>query len=177
MSRTLIVGCGYLGQRVGKTLADRGETVFGTVRSPARAEQLRVAGIEPIIANVLATDSLLAVPEVDRVLYCVGFDRSGTDSMRTVYVEGVGNFLEHAPHTANQLVYISSTGVYGRNDGGWVFEDDPAEPNHESGRVCLDGEAAARRLGQGRGLNPVILRCSGLYGPQRILAQGGPRAE
>ncbi|WP_406699879.1 SDR family oxidoreductase [Singulisphaera sp. Ch08] len=168
MSRTLIVGCGYLGQRVGKLLADRGETVYGTVRSSARAASLQGVGIEPVIANVLAPDSLTNLPDVDRVLYSVGFDRSGADSMRTVYVEGVRNFLEHYPGTAGQLVYVSSTGVYGRNDGGWITEDDPAEPAHESGRVCLDAEAVTRRLGPGRGLDPVVIRCSGLYGPHRI---------
>ncbi|SIN82105.1 Nucleoside-diphosphate-sugar epimerase [Singulisphaera sp. GP187] len=168
MSRTLIVGCGYLGQRVGKILAARGETVYGTVRSTARAASLLSADIEPVIANVLAPDSLADLPVVDRVLYCVGFDRSGADSMRSVYVEGLRNFLEHAPGTAGQLVYVSSTGVYGRNDGGWITEDDPAEPAHESGRVCLEAEAVARHLGPGRGLNPVVIRCSGLYGPQRL---------
>lgn len=168
MNRTLIVGCGYLGLRVGKQLVGRGELVYGTVRSSARAVSLQEAGIEPLIANVLEPGTLAALPDVERVLYCVGFDRSGADSMRTVYVDGVHNFLEHYPGSAARLVYVSSTGVYGRNDGGWISEDDPAEPAHESGRVCLDAEATARRLGGVRKLDPVVIRCSGLYGPHRI---------
>ena len=55
---TLIVGCGYLGERVGKCLVDRGERVFGTVRSAVRAGQLDHLGIEPIIADVVQPESL-----------------------------------------------------------------------------------------------------------------------
>ena len=40
---TLIIGCGYLGERLGKRLRQRGERVFGTVRSPGRAAE--IAGI------------------------------------------------------------------------------------------------------------------------------------
>lgn len=168
MSRTLIVGCGYLGHRVGKLLAARGETVYGSVRSPARAAALVGSGIEPVIADVLTPATLADLPLVDRVLYCVGFDRSGSASMRTVYVEGLRNFLECYSGAAGPLVYVSSTGVYGRNDGGWISEDEPAEPSHESGRVCLEAEATAHQLGSTRGFNPVVIRCSGLYGPGRI---------
>jgi nucleoside-diphosphate-sugar epimerase len=173
VSRTLIVGCGYLGRRVGELLVARGETVCGSVRSPARAATLAGSGIEPVLADVLAPDTLAALPQADRVLYCVGFDRSGSRSMRSVYVEGVRNFLERYQGTAGPLVYVSSTGVYGRNDGGWVAEDDPAEPSHESGRVCLEAEEVVRRLGSARGLDPVVIRCSGLYGPGRIPRRAG----
>lgn len=165
---TLIVGCGYLGQRVGRLLAAGGATVYGTVRSSARASTLADLGIEPIIADVVLPESLRSLPQADRVLYCVGFDRSGPHAMRTVYVDGLRHVLERATGALDRFVYVSSTGVYSRNDGGWVSEDDPTEPTHESGRVCLEAETLAHGLGPDRGLNPVVLRCSGLYGPGRI---------
>ena len=55
---TLIIGCGYLGQRLGARLRQQGERVFGTVRSPGRAAVIAGLGIEPVIADVLAPDSL-----------------------------------------------------------------------------------------------------------------------
>ena len=167
--RTLIVGCGYLGRRVGQRLANRHETVFGTVRSERRAGELAGWGIEPVIADVLDPASLARLPEADRVLYCVGFDRSAGVSMRTVYVDGLRKALESLRGKTARVVYASATSVYGQNDGGWVNEDSPTEPTTESGRVCLDAEILAASIAAEGGLEMVIVRYSGLYGPGRIL--------
>ena len=162
---TLIVGCGALGRRVGRLLAERGEPAFGIVRSPARGEELAALGIVPVIADVLDVDSLTRLPAVDRVLYCVGFDRSAGVSMRTVYVEGLRNVLDRLAGRVGRWVYASSTSVHGQEDGGWIDEDSPAEPKHEAGRVCLDAENLIRE----RGGDVVVLRFAGLYGPGRIV--------
>ncbi len=162
---TLIVGCGALGRRVGRLLAGRGEPVFGTVRSPARGEELAALGIVPVIADVLDSNSLAGLPAAGRVLYCVGFDRSAGVSMRTVYVEGLRNVLDRLAGRVGRWVYASSTSVHGQEDGGWIDEDSPAEPRHEAGRVCLDAENLVRE----RGGDVVTLRFAGLYGPGRIV--------
>jgi nucleoside-diphosphate-sugar epimerase len=176
---TLIVGCGYLGRRVGRLLHGSGERVFGTTRTPARAAELAGWGVEPVLADVLDPDSLAALPEVDRVFYCVGFDRTAGLPLRTVYVDGLRHTLGRLIDRAGRLVYAGSTGVYGQDDGGWVDEDSPTEPRHESGRVGLDAEGVVREVAIGRGLPTIILRFSGLYGPERIirretLARGEP---
>lgn len=168
MTTTLIVGCGYLGRRVGRILATRRDAVFGTTRSPQRADELARWGIQPIIADVLRPESLRTLPDAERIVYCVGFDRGAGVAMREVYVEGLRRFFDHVSAPLQRLIYISSTGVYGRNDGGWVVEDDPAHPTHESGRVCLEAEQVACQLAEARGIATVVLRSSGLYGPHRI---------
>ena len=162
---TLIVGCGYLGRRVGRLLASRGECVFGTTRSEERAQQLVAWNIEPHVADVLDPDTLEHLPAVDRVLYCVGFDRTAGIPLRTVYVDGLRQALERLTTRSGRVVFASSTGVYGQDDGGWVDEDSPTEPRHESGRVALDAEDVVRRSG----IPSIILRFSGLYGPGRIV--------
>ena len=84
---TLIVGCGYLGRRVAARLTHH-DRVFGTCRSNARAAELTALGVEPIVADVLQPETGPAgLPTVDRVLYCVGFDRAAGVPMRTVDVE------------------------------------------------------------------------------------------
>jgi nucleoside-diphosphate-sugar epimerase len=166
---TLIVGCGYLGRRVGARLARYGERVLGTTRSVERAPTLANLGIEPVIADVLDPGSFAGWPVADRVLYCVGFDRSAGVAMRTVYVEGLRHALDRLAGRAGRLVYVGSTGVYGQTEGEWVDEASPTEPTHEAGRVALDAEQLARRVGDERGLPVVIVRYSGLYGPGRIV--------
>ncbi len=175
---TLIVGCGYLGRRVGMRLIRRGERVLGTTRSGERASALTALGIEPVLIDVLDPVSVAGLPAADRMLYCVGFDRSAGVSMRTVSVEGLRNVLERR---SERVVLIGSTGVYGQTGGEWVDESSPAVPLHEAGVVALEAENLALRTAGERGQTALVLRCAGLYGPGRIigrasLEQGQPIA-
>ncbi|WP_435016855.1 NAD-dependent epimerase/dehydratase family protein [Tundrisphaera sp. TA3] len=166
---TLIVGCGYLGRRAALPLIERGEIVYGTTRSAARAAELERLGIEPIIVNVLDGDNLARLPSVDKALYCVGYDRSSGTPLRTVYVDGLRKALGRLQDRVGRLVYASSTGVYAQDDGGWVDETSATEPRTESGRACLEAEKVVREYGKDTGLPWVIVRFSGLYGPGRIV--------
>ena len=170
---TLIVGCGYLGQRLGRLLYERGERVFGTVRSTTRAAVIGALGIEPVIADVLAPDSLRQLPKTERVFYCVGFDRTAGSSMRAVYVDGLQNVLDRLSRSVTRFVYASSTGVYGQTDGRWVDETSPTCPQHESGKVCLEAEDRVFSWAKtvDHGASTVALRFAGLYGPGRFVRQ------
>ena len=178
---TLIIGCGYLGQRLGARLHQQGEIVFGTVRSSGRAAQIAGLGIEPVIADVLVPDSLSRLPAADRIFYCVGFDRAAGHSMRSVYVDGLQNVLDRLPTPVTRLVFAGSTGVYGQTGGEWVDEASPTCPQHESGRVCLEAEERVLRWARTNDRSPsaIVLRFAGLYGPNRmvrrsILERGEP---
>ena len=166
---TLVVGCGYLGLRVAKVLLGRGEKVFGTTRSSERAKALDRAGVEPVIVDVMDGDSLARLPSADRALYCVGYDRSSGVPLRSVYVDGLRKTLGRLHDRLGRLVYISSTGVYGQDDGAWVDETAPTEPRTESGLACLEAERVVRQYAAEKGLPSCIVRLSGLYGPGRIL--------
>ena len=166
---TLIVGCGYLGQRVGTALLRRGERVNGSVRSPERAAEIAAQGIEPLLVDVLRPDTLKAIPEINRVIHCVGFDRSSGADMHTVYVEGLKSLLERLPRSVLRVVYASSTSVYGQLSGVWVDEVSPAEPVGEAGKVCLEAERTLASWREAGLASAVILRFSGLYGPDRVI--------
>ncbi len=166
---TLIVGCGYLGERLGARLVREGGHVYGTVRSAGRATEIARSGIEPVIADVLRPDSLRALPAAEKVFYAVGFDRSAGAAMRDVYVDGLQNVLDRLPISVRRFVYASSTGVYGQAGGEWVDEESPTHPEHESGRVVLEAEGRILAWAESRGASAVILRFAGLYGPGRIV--------
>ncbi len=168
---TLIIGCGYLGQRVGALLRNKGERVFGTVRSQRRAALIAGLDIEPVIADVLAPNSLGRLPEAQRILYCVGFDRAAGSSMRDVYVNGLQNVFDCLPRSVTRFVYASSTGVYGQTDGEWVDETSPTCPQHESGRACLAAEERVLNWANtnDHSASAIILRFAGLYGPGRMV--------
>jgi nucleoside-diphosphate-sugar epimerase len=173
---TLIIGCGYLGERVGLLLSQKGEAVFGTVRSQERAQAIARLGIEPVIADVLKPDLLGALPAAERIFYSVGFDRAAGSTMRAVYVDGLNNVLVqlYGVGIVERFVQASSTSVYGQSGGEWVNEQSPAQPVSESGRLVLEAEEHVRDWARRRG-GPhvaIALRFAGLYGPGRVVRLG-----
>jgi len=165
----LVVGCGYLGRRVADAWQAAGAPVHAVTRSAARADEFRAAGLLPVVADVThpeTLEALASLPPLDTVLYAVGFDRKAGPSMREVYVAGLQRVLERLPET-RRLIYISSTGVYGDQDGDWVDEDSPCRPDRENGKICLEAEALLRGSDRYRS-RTTILRLAGIYGPGRI---------
>jgi nucleoside-diphosphate-sugar epimerase len=160
----LIIGCGYLGQRVAALWLAQGRRVLATTRSRDRADELRQRGIEPVVCDVVDAASLQSLPRVSTVVYCVGFDRSAGRSMREVYVQGLANVLAALP-PPERFVHVSSTGVYGQCDGAEVDETAPTEPQEESGRIVLEAE----RLLREKFPNAIVLRFAGIYGPGRLI--------
>jgi nucleoside-diphosphate-sugar epimerase len=65
------------------------------------------------------------------------------------------------------LGYLSTTGVYGDRDGGWVDETAKLQPTGERGRRRAAAEAAWLDLWQERGVPVHIFRLAGIYGSGR----------
>ena len=166
-NRLLIFGCGFLGSRVARQWRERGGTVAAVTRSAEKAEQLTAQGIEPVLADLMRPETLTALPQVARVLYCVGSDRSSPWSKESLYRDGLTHVLDALQGNFDRFVYVSSSSVYGQDDGSWVDETSPTEPTTDGGRICL---AAEQRLRE-RVEHSTILRMSGLYGPDRLLAR------
>jgi nucleoside-diphosphate-sugar epimerase len=175
---TIIIGCGYLGKALGRRLleaaAARGEAarVFGSTTTPARLDELRAAGIEPVL---LALDDRERLRELlrgaDSVFLTVAPGRSGR-SYRETYRGGVERVLAALEGSgARAAVFTSSSAVYAQDDGQWVDEDSPAEPVSENGRALLDAERLFLDGTRALGVAGTVLRLTGLWsadrGPQR----------
>ena len=164
--RKLIIGCGYLGERVAAQWLQAGAQVSVLTRSQQRAEQLAGLGFDPLVGDLTEPDSLPQFPPCTTILYAVGYDRSSNKSIQEVYVEGLQNFLQRIPEVTGKLIYISSSGVFGQNDGSWVNENSPCNPCRPGGIACLAAEAllASHPLAD----RTTILRMAGIYGPDRL---------
>lgn len=167
-SARLIVGCGYLGQRVAQRWQDSATTLYATTRSPTRAAQLEQRGIRPLIGDVTApvgeATALPDLPAVDTVLWAVGFDRSAAASYHDVHVGGLARLLDRLPGTP-RVIFASSTGVWGDTQAAFVNEATPPCPSREAGRVLVEAEDLLRQHPRGPG---IALRFAGLYGPDRL---------
>ena len=162
----LVFGCGYLGKRVAAQWRQAGHSVHVITRSSERAVELQTEGFHPIVADVCQPDTLTGLPEAETILYAVGFDRNSNHSIEEVYVDGFENVLAAISRRTQRLIYVSSTGVYGYDDGCWIDETSRCNPTRAGGLACL---AAEQRLQQ----HPlaecsIILRMAGIYGPNRI---------
>jgi len=163
----LVVGAGYLGLRVARAWQRAGDRVTVCTRSNARAAAWRSEGLDALVLDVTRPDTLAAAfPAVDCVLYAVGFDRQSGLDRRTVYVDGLRYVLDALPEVADRVIYVSSTGVHGGQDGHWVDEDTRPEPSREAGVVCWEAEQALMRSRWAE--RTVRLRMAGIYGPGRI---------
>jgi nucleoside-diphosphate-sugar epimerase len=145
-----VVGCGFVGERLARSLVERGEDVVAVTRSGVSLD-----GVESLERDVTETYQL---PDVDRVFYLVSAGGRDADAYRAAYVDGLRNTLEA---TDAPVVYSSSTGVYETDDGSWVDEDTGIEPTTERTRVLLRAEELARERG-------TAVRFGGLYGPGRV---------
>jgi nucleoside-diphosphate-sugar epimerase len=160
--RILIAGCGDLGQRLAARLHARGDTVLGLRRDPSRLP----ASILPVRGDLLEPDSLQGLPAgLDAVVCTLTPQRRDEDAYRRTYLRGTANLLAALGADApGRWVFASSTAVYGGDDGRWIDDATPAEPDGFNGRVLLEAEqalAAARPEG-------LALRFGGLYGPGRM---------
>jgi len=156
MKRLLIAGCGDLGIRLAARLAPDQWQCHGLRR---RAELLP-DGIVPISADLLDRASLKAAAGAwDGVVYQATPAQRSPEAYRQTYIDGLAHILAVA--RTRRLIFVSSTAVYGQDDGEWVDEDSVTEPRGFSGQVLLEAEQLALDHGG------LVLRFSGIYGPGR----------
>lgn len=154
--KILIAGCGDIGARLGLQLAAQGWKVYALRRNPAALP----ARFFSIRADLTDPASLRALPgDADFVLYTATAASFDEAHYRAVYVDGVRNVLAASP--APGFFFVSSSAVYGQDDGAWVNEQSATAPRHFNGRVMLEGERVVRAAGG------VCVRFSGIYGPRR----------
>ena len=72
-----------------------------------------------------------------------------------------------ADRGCRSILYTSSTGVYGRTDGGVSREHDSIVVRDARQAALLDAEQALRDTTVGASVGRTILRVAGLYGPGR----------
>lgn len=167
--RVLIVGCGYVGLPLGKELARQGHDVFGLRRSALAADEMRSAGIEPLLADVTQPESLTKLSrDFDWVVNCTASGGGGAEDYRKIYLEGNRNLIAWlAGSPIKKFVYTSSTSVYGQNDGSVVTEESLVEPESATSKVLVETEKLLLAAATERQFPAVVLRVAGIYGPAR----------
>ncbi len=160
MTGTLLsLGQGYSAAALARRLGC-GWRIIGTTRSAEKAARLAREGVEPLIWP--GADLGAALAAVTHVLASISPDAAG-DPVLAQHGEAIA---AAAPHL-DWVGYLSTTGVYGDHQGGWVDETTPLAPTTARGRQRVLAEGQWQALAERSGLPLHIFRLAGIYGPGR----------
>jgi nucleoside-diphosphate-sugar epimerase len=161
----LIIGCGDIGRRVAKLLLPAGKRVTGLVRSEESAAPLAEAGIRSMIANLNDPDELQNLPGAGGLVFYFAPPPGGgiTDPKVRTFCAAVTG-----ANVPRRLVYIGTSGVYGDCGGAVVTEETPVNPQTSRAKRRYDAEQTLLQWGEVQGVEVIILRVTGIYGPGRI---------
>jgi nucleoside-diphosphate-sugar epimerase len=156
LPRLFCLGLGYTALALARRLQAEGWQIGGTCREPDKAAALQAAGIDAVVTPA-DPDRLIA--NATHLLASVPPDAGG-DPALALWEPAI------ARHPGLAWAgYLSTTGVYGDRDGGWVDESSPLEPTGERGRRRVEAEADWSALLPGVPVH--LFRLAGIYGPGR----------
>ena len=150
-SKLIIFGGGYSGQKIASVARHLGVKVLCSRRGKEKKGADFVFNADNELSNEIFEG-------VTHVLSCIPPLLSGEDPVLNKLKSQLLNSTK-----LKWVGYLSTTGVYGNKNGGWVNENTPAKPQQERSirRFSCENEWLKTKL-------PVqILRLPGIYGPKR----------
>jgi nucleoside-diphosphate-sugar epimerase len=170
--RLLVLGLGYSAEAFVRQGAALFSHVAATVRSPHKAEALRLRGIEAHAFDGGAADGALmaAIERAEALLVSIPAEDGG-DPALPVLGEAIA-----AARQLEWIGYLSTVGVYGDHQGGWVDEGSALRATSRRGLNRIAAEQAWLDLGTTAGKATQVFRLAGIYGPGRnqlVALRGG----
>jgi nucleoside-diphosphate-sugar epimerase len=165
MRRLLIIGCGDVAMRMVPIVRGR-YVLYALVRERERFAQLRALGLKPVWGDLDRPDTLGALPGLAHdVVHFAPPPRTGVRDTRTAHLIAA---LAKGKSLPQQLVYISTSGVYGDCGGALIDETHPIRPQTERAQRRADAERRLREWGARAGVRVAILRVPGIYAADRL---------
>ncbi|UXZ05239.1 NAD-dependent epimerase/dehydratase family protein [Moraxella nasicaprae] len=165
MNTMMIIGQGAIGQPLAEKLAVS-HKVIGVARSPKFYQQ-RVQFLQKD-ARQLNIDDLAMVTHIAIIITPSERSVAGYQESYLAICQRLAMLAKDNPTLINrlqQVLFLSSTAVYGENQGEMIDEHTPAIASSATAQVLLDAEEV---LKDGFGDKAVIVRASGIYGKTRL---------
>ncbi|QEY32659.1 NAD-dependent epimerase/dehydratase family protein [Synechococcus sp. RSCCF101] len=169
-----IVGCGYVGRAVAASWRGAGHRITATA---TREESL--ASLKPLVDQAVRfrsdepDNALAELAGCDGLLISLapgGSRQAGEDAYRSVFLDGLQQIraaLASRPASQPlQLVYLSSSAVYGDRRGQSTDEHAPLDWTHPLNAVLAAAEQSVRSL-RSEAVRVCVLRLGAIYGPGR----------
>ena len=164
----LVTGAtGFTGGHLARALASRGHAVRVLVR---RREAVNSELTDVVVGDLRDGRTLETAAAGVKVVYHIAatYRQAGLREYeyRAVNATAVRLLIEAArAGGARRVVHCSTVGVHGDVEHPPANEDAPLRPGDVYQRTKLEGERAAREAASATGLEVVIARPSGIYGP------------
>ena len=153
--KLLIFGYGFSSKALARALPANWD-ITATTRTAEKA-----ASMTEVTPRLFPGEDLSQeIAEATHILISAG-PQDGRDPVLATYA---GAFAKAKPKWVG---YLSTTGVYGDHQGGWVTEDTPLVPSTKRGEARVATENEWLELHQNHGLPVHIFRLAGIYGPGR----------
>ena len=184
---------GAIGRRLVPMLIDAGHEVVGTTRTPAKVDALRLAGATPVIldgADGEAIRRAVSDARPDVVIHQMTALAGNFDLRRfaetfaetnRLRVEATDHLLRAAVETgARRFIAQSFTGWPNEQRGGPIKNEAdplvsaPTGPSRETVEAIRHLEDVATGTA---GIDGLVLRYGGFYGPGNVLGKGGAMLE
>ncbi|HEU0188771.1 MAG TPA: SDR family oxidoreductase [Gallionella sp.] len=174
MKRLLIIGCGDVARRT-IPLVVRRYRVYALVRNTANCAALRTLGAVPLSGDLDDRTGLSCVAGLaDTVLHFAPPQNSSALDTRTRHLLAALS----SGALPKQLVYISTSSVYGDCRGAAVSEAHPIAPKTAPAKRRANAEKLIRNWAKRNKVRACILRVPGIYAAERLplnrLQQGLP---
>lgn len=172
MTQISILGCGWLGLPLAKTLLENGFLVKGSTTSIEKLSILENLGIQPYLINLTPTlsngkgdETIEAFLEASKTLIIdipPKLRGSGTEN----FVSKIRNLIPFIEKSGvENVIFISSTSVYGDTSTALsVTEETALNPDTESGKQLVQSE---QLLLSNSNFKTTVLRFGGLIGEDR----------
>ena len=158
--RLLSFGHGYSAQALADTLLPLGWQIRATTRSKEKFNKIKKPGIlVRIWSDQALSDDL---DWATHLLISIAPDKYEDLVLKEFREKIIKNIKQF-----NWVGYLSTTGVYGNHNGGWVDEEEKLIPSTLRGQYRVDAEKEWRRLFEVYKLPLHIFRLAGIYGPGR----------
>jgi len=157
MTKTLLsFGHGYSARALADLLLKEGWRVIGTTRRAEKSATIRATGADALIWPGGDNPSF---DNVSHLLISAGPTEEGDPVLGVLKSE-----IAERASQFDWVGYLSTTGVYGNKNGGWVDETTPVEPTTKRGQWRKAAEQAWLSI---PGLPVHVFRLAGIYGPGR----------
>ncbi len=167
MSETiLLLGCGDLGIGLAHLLIQKHFKVIAVRRTPPQHCTLSNK-LTWIALDLTHSQHLQSLPtEVDWVIYTPAPKRKQIDIYEALYHNALNDLIKHfkSSQRLRHWIQVSSTSVYGQNQGEWLDETSPTSPTTATAQFILSAE---QTLINQPYFASTIVRFSGIYGPKR----------
>ena len=154
----LVFGHGYSASYLTPLLIARGWNVTGTTRGDTA--RVAASGARPLLWPGPRQPLLDAIARADAILVSAAPADQG-DPVLADFRDAL------AASRPRWLGYLSTTGVYGDRNGGWVDEDSVLDGSGPRGQARIRAEADWQALARAHDLPLNIFRLAGIYGPGR----------